>query len=75
MQKNSGQFSMEDMMRFAKSPQGQQLLAMLQNTKDPAIRQAMAQVAKGDLKNAEAALKGFSPSEDLQKIIKQAGGK
>jgi len=75
MQKNSGNFSMEDMMQFAKSPQGQQLLAMLQNTKDPAIKNAMEQVSRGDLKAAEQALKGFAPSAELQKAMKQSGGR
>ena len=31
MQKNSQDFSMEEVMRLAKSPAGQQLLAMLQH--------------------------------------------
>ena len=75
MQKNSGNFSMEDMMRFAKSPQGQQLLAMLQKTNSPVIQQAMAQVSKGDLKAAEQTLKGFTPPEALQKAMKQSGGR
>lgn len=75
MQKNSGSFSMEDMMRFAKSPQGQQILAMLKNTKDPTIQKAMEQVSKGDLKAAEQALRGYSPSADLQKAMKQSGGR
>lgn len=75
MEKNSGNFSMEDMMRFAKSPQGQQLLAMLQNAKDPTIKKAMEQVSKGDLKSAEQTLKGFSPSAEMKKAMKQSGGK
>ena len=75
MQKNSGNFSMEDMMQFAKSPQGQQLLAMLQSTKDPAIKKAMEQVSKGDLKAAEQALKGFAPSPEMKKAMKQTGGR
>ena len=74
MQKNSGNFSMENMMQFAKSTQGQQLLAMLQNTNDPAIKSAMEHVSKGNLKAAEQILKGFTPSEAMQKAMKQSGG-
>ena len=74
MQKNSGNFSMEDIKQFAGSEQGKKLLSMLQNANDPAIKRAMEQVSKGDLKNAAETLKGFTPSEDLQKMLKQTGG-
>ena len=40
MQKNSQDFSMQEVMRLAKSPAGQQLLAMLQSTDSNKMQQA-----------------------------------
>lgn len=48
MQKNSEDFSMQEAMRLAKSPAGQQLFALLQQTDPAALHQAMDQAAAGD---------------------------
>ena len=41
MAKKSGEFSMEDALQFINSPSGQQLIAMLQKSGDPGLRDAM----------------------------------
>lgn len=74
MEKNSGSVSMEKMKQFANSPAGQQILQMLQKANDPALKKAMAELSKGDVKKAQEALSGFSPSPELQKMWEESGG-
>ena len=74
MQKNSGNFSMEDAIRFANSPAGQKLLAMLQQSGNPSIQMAMEQASKGNMDGAKEALKAISDDPQIQKILGGQGG-
>lgn len=73
MQKNSGDFSMEQAMNFAKSPAGQKLLAMLQNSQDPGLQKAMEQASQGNMAGAKASLQNILSNPEVQKILGQAG--
>ena len=75
MGKISGEFSMEDAVRFVNSPAGQQLLTMLKNSGDPALRTAMEQAAKGDLTGAKESLSAIAASEEIQQILKKTGNR
>ena len=48
MQKKTDEFSMDRVMQLAKSPAGQQLLAMLQQKDPQALQQAAMQASQGD---------------------------
>lgn len=74
MQKNSGDFSMQDALRLAKSPAGQQLLALLQQSDSAAVQIAMEQAASGNYSQAKQSLEPILASEEIQNILKQLGG-
>lgn len=52
MGENSQNFSIEEAMKLANSPAGQQLIAMLQRSNGDQLQNAMALAAAGDLKSA-----------------------
>lgn len=74
MHKNSDKFSMEDALRVAKSPAGQQLLALLQQSDPKAIKTAMQQASQGNYAQIQQTLAPLLASEDVQKMLKQMGG-
>lgn len=75
MEKNSGNFSMQEAMRLINSDAGQKLLAVLQNSNDPGLRTAMEQAKKGDMSQAQAALGNIASSPEVQALLRQMGGK
>lgn len=74
MQKNSSEFSMHDAMRIAKSPAGQQLLAMLQKQDTNALQEAAQQASAGNYEQAKQSLSALLQNEDIQALLKQFGG-
>ena len=66
MQKNSQDFSMQEVMRLAKSPAGQQLLAMLQSTDSNKMQQAADLAAAGNYEQAAKKLQGVLSSPEAQ---------
>lgn len=75
MDKKSQNFSMEEIMRLAKSPAGQQLLAMLQKSDNSKLEQAVQQAKSGDYSNASQTLSGMLSTPEAQKLLKELGGK
>ena len=75
MQKKSQDFSMEEIMRLAKSPAGQQLIAMLQKEDNTKLDQAVLQAKTGDYAQAGQTLSAILSSPEAQKLIKELGGK
>lgn len=74
MQKNSGNFSFQDIMHLANSPAGKQLISLLQKTDSTAMQKAMEQASAGDYEKAKQALEPFLASEDVKKLMRQLGG-
>lgn len=74
MQKNSDNFSMQDALRLAKSPAGQQLLALLQQSDPDAMHKAMKQASDGDYSQISQTLAPLLASEDVKKLLQQMGG-
>ena len=75
MQKKNQDFSMEEVMRLAQSPAGQQLLAMLQQADTAKLQQAMTQAKTGDFSQASQTLSGILSSPEAQRLMKELGGK
>jgi len=75
MEKKNQDFSMEDVMRLAKSPAGQQLLAMLQQSDSQKLEQATNQAKAGNYAQAGQTLKAMLSSPEAQKLMKELGGK
>ena len=75
MEKKPQDFSMEEVMRLAKSPAGQQLLAILKQGDSAALAQATAQAKAGDYSQASQTLSAMLSSPEAQKLLKELGGK
>ena len=73
MQKNSQDFSMQEALRLAQSPAGQQLLAMLRNTDSAQMQKIMEQTASGDYAGASQALNALLSSAQAQQLLKDLG--
>ena len=73
MQKKSQDFSLEDAMRLAESPIGQQLIAMLQQADAGQIAQARNQADVGDLSGAVSSLQGLLSSPEARELLEKLG--
>lgn len=73
MQKNSEDFSMQEALRLAKSPAGQQLLAVLRQTDNARLQNILEQASAGNYAQAKAALDPLLASEEAQELLKQLG--
>ena len=67
-------FSMEDAMRMAKSPAGQQLMNELQKRNGSALQQAADKAAAGDYESARQLLSGMLESKEIRDLLRQLGG-
>ena len=74
MQKNSQDFSMQEALRLAKSPAGQQLLAFLQQSNSQQLQQAADLAAAGNLDAASRTLSSLTNDPKIRELLKQLGG-
>ena len=74
MQKNFENFSMQEALRLAKSPAGQQLIALLQQTESEKIQQAKDQADAGDYDSVKTTLASVLENEEVKALMKQLGG-
>ncbi len=74
MQKNNQDFSLDEIMRLAKSPAGQQLLAMLKQSDNEKLEQAVSQAKTGNYTQASQTLSTMLSSPEAQKLLKELGG-
>lgn len=75
MQEKNQKFSMEEVMKLAKSPAGQQLMAMLKQQDSAKLEQAAAQAKTGDYSQASQTLSAMLSSPEAQRLLKELGGK
>ncbi len=71
MQKNSQNFSMQEALHLANSEAGQRLLALLKETNDPGVRQAMQKASAGDYSSIRENLASLMRSEQVQQLLKE----
>ena len=74
MQKNSEDFSMQEALRLAKSPAGQQLLALLRQSDPGTLQQAVQQASNGDYTQAKASLQDILSSPEARALLRELGG-
>ena len=74
MQKNPNNFSMQEALRLAKSPAGQQLLALLQQSDPAALQKVMEQASSGEYSQIPQMLAPLLASEEAKKLLQQMGG-
>ena len=73
MQKNSEDFSMQEALRLAKSPAGQQLLAMLRRKDNGQLQQAMDLATEGNYAQASQILGALLSSSEAQQLLNELG--
>ncbi len=73
MRNISDDHSMEEVMRLAKSPAGQQLISLLQRSDTGALQKAMEQANDGNFTAAQATLQTLLQSAEAQKLLKELG--
>lgn len=67
------EFNMEQAMAFARSPAGQQLLALLQQKGGDNVKHAQHLAAAGRMEDAKNALSSLLSDPQIQKFMKQLG--
>ena len=75
MNNQTGNFSVQEIMRLAKTPAGQQLIALLQQADPTALRSAAEQASGGNMQQAKSTLEPLLKSPEIQKLIAQLGEK
>lgn len=73
MQENSNQFLIQEALRLAGTPVGQQLLALLQKNGGDGLKAAMDQAAAGDYGRAKNALASLLADPEAKKLLDQLG--
>ena len=66
--------SMEDAMRIAQSPEGQELLKLLQQSSGPQLNQAMEKAAAGDYAPVKALLRNWMQDPQAKQLLDRMGG-
>ena len=74
MQKNSQNFSMQELLRLANSPAGQQLLAYLQENNPNGVKQAMTQAASGNQQELGKTIAQLLSSPQAQELLHKLEG-
>lgn len=72
MEQNS-QFNMQEIMRLAASPAGQQLIALLQQQNSAALHSAIASASAGNYEHAKSALGSMLDSPEARTLLQQLG--
>ena len=75
MQSNPKNFSPEDAIKLAKTPEGQQLIEMLKKTNTAAIQNAMKQASAGNMDKVRQTLESLLNTPEIQKLLHQLGEK
>ena len=73
MDKFSQNFSKEDIMNLAKSPAGQQLIAMLQQGDSAKLQQVTQPAQSGAYDSAKQTLQSMLSSPEARKLLKELG--
>ena len=75
MEEKNQNFSMDALMKLAKSPAGQQLLAMLRQADSGQLQQAINQANAGEYTSAQQTLQSLLDNPNVQDLLQQLGGK
>lgn len=75
MKQKSQDFSINEVKRLANTPEGQQLMRLLQQRDTGQLQKAMAAANAGNYKAAGDILGSLLSSPEAQQLIQQLGGK
>ena len=73
MQENSNQFLIQEALRLANTPTGQQLLALLQKNGGDDLNKAMNSAAAGNYDQAKQTLSALLTDPEAKKLLDQLG--
>ena len=68
-----GGIPMQEILRMAASPAGQQLIAMMRSQGGSELQQAMSNAAAGDYTQAKRAIEKLMTDPQAQKLLKELG--
>ena len=68
-----GNLSMQEVLRMAASPAGQQLIAMLRKQSGSDFQAAMSSASSGDYTQAKQAIEKLMSDPQAQQLLKQLG--
>ena len=74
MQKNSGNFSMNDVANMANSPAGRKLLELLKSSDPHALEKAMQEASAGNFEGVKETLSSFMKNKEAQRLLNNMGG-
>ena len=74
MEKKSQDFSIQEAQRLAKTPEGQELIRLMQSKDKATFEKAMADASAGNFKEAGKALSSMLSSPEIRQLIRQLGG-
>ena len=69
MHKNSENFSVQDAMRLAGTPAGQELLNLLRRGDSSKLQQAAQMASEGNYAQAQQLLSGFLQDPEVQRLL------
>ena len=75
MEKKSHDFSVKEAQRLAQTPEGQKLMALLQQQDNAALQKAMTEASVGNYQAAGAILQSLLASQEAKSLMRQLGGK
>lgn len=75
MAENFDRISAAELAALARSPAGQQLMALLQQSGGPQLQQAAGKAAAGDLSGAKDLLTPLLADPRIQDLLAQLGGR
>ena len=74
MEENSINFSMQDIMRLAGTPAGQELLNYLQQKNQKQLQMAIAHAVSGNMDQAKEIISQLITDPKARKLMEQLGG-
>lgn len=74
MEQKFDEFSLREAMRLAKTPAGQQLMALLQQSGGSELQKAMDRASAGDYAQAQQTISRLLQSPEAQALLKQMKG-
>ena len=75
MEKKSHDFSVKEAQRLAQTPEGQKLMALLQQQDNTALQKAMTEDSAGNYQAAGAILQSLLSSQEAESLMRQLGEK
>lgn len=69
----SGELSLSEALRLAKSPAGQKLLQLLRQTGGNELQEAVSKASGGDYAQAKQAISSLLDNPEVRKLLEQMG--